>query len=248
MNDEDRAVSRARPGYRSRSEARWLAVIAAGALAATLLACGEAGGGGAREGMAQEGMAEQGMMEEEDRGDGMAERRTPAESTGRRLPKPVLNARGELERPEGYREWIFVGTPLTPNDLNPPEAPFPEFHHVYIHPDDWAHWQRTGEFQDGTVLIKELVSVGSTDAASGKGYFAGEFIGLEAAVKDPARFPDEPGYWAYFSFGHSYPLASASPPQPEASCNSCHAAAAEDDWVFTQYYPVLSAAKGRSPR
>ncbi len=25
---------------------------------------------------------------------------------------------GELERPTGYREWIYVGTPVTPNDLN----------------------------------------------------------------------------------------------------------------------------------
>ncbi len=37
-----------------------------------------------------------------------------------------FNNAGELARPEGYREWVYVGTPLTPNELNPPEAPFPE--------------------------------------------------------------------------------------------------------------------------
>ncbi len=29
-----------------------------------------------------------------------------------------FNDRGELIRPQGYREWVFVGTPLTPNDLS----------------------------------------------------------------------------------------------------------------------------------
>lgn len=148
----------------------------------------------------------------------------------------------ELIRPEGYREWIYVGTPLTPNDLNPPEAPFPEFHSVYIDPSSYEHYRDTGEFPDGTVLVKELASVGSTRAVSGAGYFMGEFIGLEATVKSAERFPDEPGHWAYFSFGHAYPLAATAEAFPTAACNSCHAAAAADDFVFTQYYPVLRSA------
>jgi len=160
------------------------------------------------------------------------------------LPKPTFTPDGQLERPMGYREWVYVGTPLTPNELNPPEAPFPEFHNVYIHPDDWAHWKETGEFPDSTVMVKELALVGSTQAVSGNGYFMGEFSGLEATIKDSQRFADEPGYWAYFTFGHSYPLAEAAPAQPAGACNACHEASAADDWVFTQYYPVLTAAKG----
>ena len=161
------------------------------------------------------------------------------------FPKPTFNANGELLRPDvSYREWVYVGTPLTPNDLNPPEATFPEFHNVYIHPSDFDHWKRTGRFPEGTVLVKELVTVGATAATSGNGYFMGEYIGLETTIKDSVRFPDEPGNWAYFSFGHSYPLADSAAPFPAAACNACHDAAAADDWVFTQYYPVLRAAKG----
>jgi hypothetical protein len=160
------------------------------------------------------------------------------------FPKPSYNDKGEMIRPDiSYREWVYVGTPLTPNDLNPPEAPFPEFHNVYIHPDDFDHYKRTGNFPDGTVLIKELVLVGSNAAVSGKGYFQGDFAGLEATVKDSERFPDEPGNWAYFTFGHSYPLADSAVAFPAAACNACHAASAADDFVFTQYYPVLRAAK-----
>ena len=29
-----------------------------------------------------------------------------------------FDSEGNLLRPEGYREWVFVGTPLTPNDMN----------------------------------------------------------------------------------------------------------------------------------
>ncbi len=165
------------------------------------------------------------------------------------LPAPMQDVRfdssGELLRPTGYREWVYVGTPLTPNDMNGGEAPFPEFHSVYINDSAWNTYKRTGKFADGTVVVKELLSVGTKQASSGKGYFMGEFIGLEAAVKDSKRFPNEPGYWAYFSFGHSYPLASKTKPQKTASCAACHHALAADDMVFTQYYPVLQAAKGK---
>ena len=160
------------------------------------------------------------------------------------LPKPTFDNEGHLNRPVRYREWVYIGTPLTPNDLNPPEAAFPEFHNVYIHPADFDHWRDHGTFPDGTVIIKELVSVGSKQAVSGNGYFMGDFVGLEATVKDSERFPDEPGHWAYFSFGHAYPLADTAAAFPTASCNACHEASAADDFVFVQYYPVLRAAKG----
>lgn len=160
---------------------------------------------------------------------------------------------GELIRPEGWREWIYVGTPVTPNGLNGGEAPFPEVHTVYIDPESWAHWKRTGEFRDGTILAKELSLVhtegayedGSTDQVSGRGYFQKSFSGLEFAIKDSKRYKDEPGYWAYFTFGHvpadQYLEKVAA--APTEACNACHEAAADIDFVFTQFYPVLTSAK-----
>lgn len=150
---------------------------------------------------------------------------------------------GELVRPTGYRKWTYVGTPLTPNEMNGGKAPFPEFHSVYINPAAYDHYEKTGEFPNGTVLVKELISVGDKEATSGNGYFMGEFVGLEVAIKEAKRFKDEPGNWAYFSFGHKYPLKAKAKVQPAASCNDCHNGSADDDFVFTQYYPVLRAAK-----
>lgn len=163
---------------------------------------------------------------------------------------PTFTSTGELERPEGWREWVYIGTPLTPNALNGGEAPFPEFHSVYIDPLSFDHWQNTGEFREGTMIAKELVLVisedahedGSTDQVSGRGFFMGELQGLEIALKDSARYPDEPGGWAYFSFGHQpEPYAQSAAAFPTETCNACHDANADEDWVFTQFYPVLRA-------
>lgn len=148
-----------------------------------------------------------------------------------------------LTRPEGYREWVYIGTPLTPHDMNGGEAAFPEFHNVYIDPKSFAAYKKTGEFPEGTTIVKELVSVGSKAATSGKGYFMGEFIGLEVAVKDSKKYADSFA-WGFYSFGHEYPLADKATPQPKANCATCHQANAAEDMVFTQYYPVARAAKG----
>src|SRR5262249_2861628 len=121
----------------------------------------------------------------------------PSASAEDRPPAALVEftADGKLKQPVGYRKWVYVGTPPTPNDLNGGEAAFPEFHEVYMDPESFAHYEKTGKFRDGTVLIKELSSVGSKEAASGKGYFMGEFTGLEAAIKDSKRYKDEPGNW-----------------------------------------------------
>ena len=157
---------------------------------------------------------------------------------------PKFTDDGQLVRPEGWRKWVYVGTPLTPHDMNDGKASFPEFHNVYVDPESFATFERTGEFPNGTQLLKELVLVGSKAAVSGNGYFMGDFAGLEVAVKDTVRFKDEPGGWAYFSFGHveESKYTKTAKAFPAESCNSCHESSADTDFVFTQYYPILRAA------
>jgi hypothetical protein len=162
---------------------------------------------------------------------------------------------GQVMIPNNWRQWIYIGTPLTPNALNDGEASFPEFHNVYIEPSAFAHWQKTGKFANGTQIAKELVLIrqkdkddmnedGSTGEVSGTGYFQGEFQGLELTIKDTERFADEPGGWVYYSFGHKpQPYEKTAKAFPSESCNACHEGNAADDFVFTQFYPVLRAAK-----
>ena len=150
-----------------------------------------------------------------------------------------FNKAGELIRPVKYREWIFVGAPVTPKDMNDGKPAFPEFHNVYIDPASWQYWKRTGKFRDNSIFVLELVSVGDKKSSSGSGYFQGEFSGIAVAVKSKKRFPNAPNNWAYFGFGDK----PSAPSQADDACAACHKANAADDMVFTQHYPVLRAAK-----
>lgn len=158
----------------------------------------------------------------------------------------VYNSDDELLLPEGFREWVFIGAPLTPHGLNGGNAGFPEYHHVYVNPDAYAVYVRTGRFPEGTVIAKELVLLqkgdfadGSKKAPSGRGYFAGDFHGMDVMVKDSARYASSNG-WGFFNFGHQAPpYASAAKAQAAKNCAACHSANAGKGMVFKSYYPVL---------
>lgn len=57
-------------------------------------------------------------------------------------------------------------------------------------------------------------------------------------MKDTTRF-DDPGGWVYMNYGEERPWAPAAKPFPPEACNACHETSGADDWVFTQFYPVL---------
>lgn len=154
------------------------------------------------------------------------------------------NDQGALIRPKDHREWVFIGAPVTPNDMNNGKAAFPEFHNVYIDPMSFVEYKKTGMFPNGTVILKELVSVGGKAMPSGNGYFQGDFVSLEAMVKDTKRFEEEPGGWAFFRFGEAPHYNPTGARMKTESCNSCHSGA-EEDYVFTDTYPVLRAAKAK---
>src|SRR5215471_16946430 len=96
-----------------------------------------------------------------------------------------------MRLPTGFRKWVFVGAPLTPNALNNGKANFPEYHHVYIEQKNVDAYLKTGEFPEGTVIVKELTRVldpyypdGSRQEPSGRGYFNGEYNGIDVTVKN----------------------------------------------------------------
>jgi hypothetical protein len=162
------------------------------------------------------------------------------------VTKVEFTADGKLKLPEGYREWVYVGASVTPNDLNGGAALFPEFHSVYIDPESFADYQKTGVYRDGTVMVKELAAVGGKEESSVKGYFMGTFNSLEVSIKDSTRFKDEPGSWAYFSFEYKPSVQKEAVRHAAVSCNKCHQKNAAKDFVFSQDYPVLRAAAPHS--
>ena len=163
-----------------------------------------------------------------------------------------FDSNGKMKRPTGYRGWVFVGAPLTPNGLNNGKANFPEFHHVYIEKRNIDAYLKTGEFPEGTVIVKELTRVlkpefpdGSRKEPSGRGYFNGEYNGIDVTVKDSKRFA-ETNNWGFFTFGHHpLPYADKAAESSAAECAGCHIAnVAETDMTWIQFYPLLRDKKG----
>jgi Cytochrome P460 len=154
---------------------------------------------------------------------------------------------GKLKLPVGFRRWVFIGAPTTPNALNDGEANFPEFHHVYVEEKNLDVYLKTGNFPEGTILVKELTRVlkptfpdGSRTEPSGRGYFNGELNGIDASVKDSKRFAKTNG-WGYFTFGHHpMPYAQTAAESPISECAGCHTAnVAKTDMTWVQFYPLL---------
>jgi len=159
----------------------------------------------------------------------------------------VFDSDGKLKLPTGYRRWVFVGAPLTPNGLNNGKAGFPEYHHVYVEEKNLDVYLKTGSFPEGTVIVKELTRVlnptfpdGSRTEPSGRGYFNGEFNGMDVTVKDSKRFANTNG-WGFFNFGHhSLPYAESAKEASAAECAGCHASfVAKTDMTWVQFYPLL---------
>src|SRR4051812_17728824 len=68
-------------------------------------------------------------------------------------PGIEFTAEGKLKLPTDYRHWVYVGASVTPNELNGGAALFPEFHSVYIDPESFAQYEKTGKYREGTVVV-----------------------------------------------------------------------------------------------
>ncbi|HEX5273193.1 MAG TPA: tetratricopeptide repeat protein, partial [Gemmataceae bacterium] len=160
-------------------------------------------------------------------------------------PAARFEGKDTLLRPEGYREWVFVGSSLGLRyDEGKKQPEQLEFKNVYIDPAAYRAYKETGAFPQGTVLVLETAAGEEKREPGLRGTFQKEFTGLSAAVKDKERFADG---WAYFSFsdGPGKTKAKAQPAK-KAACYDCHREKGAKDNVFTQFYPVLRAARARA--
>lgn len=162
-------------------------------------------------------------------------------------PAAVFEGQNTLLRPEGYREWVFVGSSTglnySPNPAPSSSTAGTDFKNVYINPSSYREFIKTGTFPEGTVMILEIAQAANKNEPGLQGAFASKYIALEASVKDSKRFP---GGWAYFGFSErDGKLKDKATPFPDSACLSCHQQKAATDRVFTQFYPVLNAARAK---
>jgi len=172
--------------------------------------------------------------------------------------KLVFNDKGEAALPRGYRSWVHAYTawePITESLLDLRLTQTPEFHNVYVEPTAYKTFMETGQWPEGTLLVKEF-SFTSTDQENcdgppaylcnawfGKVIFQHGYTGIALMLKDTKRYPSEAGGWAYFSYGHQEPpYKPFAPVHERARCAQCHIdrAGPGQDYVFSVNQPGLS--------
>jgi len=117
------------------------------------------------------------------------------------------------------------------------------FHTVYTQPDSVTFFRKTGNFPDGTILIKELYEAITEEMTTGTVSRIKETTGWFVMVKDSkGRYPNNPSWgdgWAWAQFDADDRKNSISTSYKD-DCLSCHEPAKNTDWVYLEGYPVLS--------
>jgi hypothetical protein len=161
---------------------------------------------------------------------------TPGENGPASAPDLPHFEGAALVQPTGYEEWPVAGTSLGLSYSESSTAGPGSFHRVYMNPSAYRAFKRTGTFPDGTTFVLELFEARERTSILKGGFFEGRRTGLEASVKDRARFASG---WAYFGFENGARARALA--HGETECHACHAAHGQVDSVFVQFYPKLRA-------
>lgn len=149
---------------------------------------------------------------------------------------PSYTADGKLKFPSGYREWIYLTSGV---DMSySPQMDMgggSMFDNVFVNPEAYQAFLKTGTWPDKTVMVLETRKAGSKSSINKSGHFqTGDVMGREVHMKDEGRFP---GKWAFFGFDDKE--APGEMFAKDMACYSCHEQHAAVDTTFVQFYPTL---------
>ena len=134
-------------------------------------------------------------------------RTQPTPAPQARSTAPEYDEKGDLKRPTDFRTWVFVGANIGLRyhkelpDTKPREKDLPkndtpgEFHNVYIRPESYEHYLKTGKFPDLTVLVMDVYESKDRDTKGivSKGLFPGAHRRLRGGGEErqaPGRVED----------------------------------------------------------
>lgn len=121
----------------------------------------------------------------------------------------------------------------------------PQFHNIYINPEAYASFLAYREFPERTILVMEVFAAADKEPKGvlASGFFNGERVGLEVAVKNSHRPDGFTTPWAYYIFmdpaDQSKKVLASAKAQADDQCETCHRQHASKDNVWVQFYPIL---------
>lgn len=129
--------------------------------------------------------------------------------------------------PDGYRDWTHIKT-MVLHKGHALENPFMGIHHVYGN-EKAVKGSRSGQFDDGAVLVFDLLQYMTQDNAS----IEGDRILVGVMIKDSAKYASTGG-WGFEGFkGNSHTERLVS--DGGQSCYACHASQKETNYVFSRW-------------
>jgi cytochrome P460 len=147
--------------------------------------------------------------------------------------KPRYDQKGQLIRPDDYREWMFLSAGYGMN-----YTPGPDGHELFtnVFVQRWAYdeFKKSGKWPEKSMWVIDERDAASRSSINQKGHYQTDLAGLVAEVKDSARNPDK---WTYYVFGANNKTAEAMP--HGNPCYACHDAHAAVEHTFVQFYPTL---------
>ena len=154
-----------------------------------------------------------------------------AQESGVSSHTPTYTADGKLVFPANYREWIYL-TSGVDMSYSPMQMDHSMFDNVFVNPEAYQAFLKTGTWPDKTMLVLEARMAGSKASINKSGHYqTAELMGREVHLKDSAH-----GGWAFYGFDGDAPAKMIS---KEAACYSCHEAHGAVDTTFVQFYPTL---------
>jgi hypothetical protein len=125
-----------------------------------------------------------------------------------------------------------------------PEGGAAGFHHVYTQAAAVVAYRETGEFPDGTVLVKELRNHTRADYTTGAGVASATaptqwFLMVKDRKNRHAGDPLWANGWGWALFKSDAPGRNVAQ-SFAADCQGCHLPAQATDWVYTRGYPRLA--------
>jgi hypothetical protein len=151
----------------------------------------------------------------------------------------LVDKAGNIRKPSDFRErYQAIGTYMV---LNPNGN---QMHVTYASPGTAEIYRKTGQFPDGTVLVKEVFATDHAQLTTGDAHWATATKVWFVMIKDEkGRFSDNPLWgdgWGWALFKSDAPDKQVATDYKK-DCLGCHIPARGTDWVYVQGYPALAS-------
>ena len=153
---------------------------------------------------------------------------------------PYVDENGNISLPTGYKQqWAHLGGWAVAKTSGETAH---EMHDVYTPAETIAAYNKTGEFPDGAVLVKEVRQAKASRLSTGHVAWSTDIKIWFVMIKDrEQRFEDNEHWgegWGWALFDAKDPKKNISTGY-DLSCITCHTPVEESDWVYTYGYPDL---------